>query len=189
MTSKCYTTIGRSLMGLALVVSGLLFVGCPVANPPDTAAFVDIGQYTGLWYEISKFPQFFQRGLVGVTAEYTLENDGRVRVLNRGFRDTLDGEESSIKGYATVVDTTTNSKLQVRFDPFPACLFPGDYWIIMVGEDYEYAVVSDPTRESLWILSRSPSMDDTLYEAIVSQLAADGFEIDGLVPTLQASSG
>ena len=189
MTSRYYVTSGRMVAGLALVLSGLLFVGCPAVNPPDTAAFVDIEQYTGLWYEIAKFPQFFQRGLVGVTAEYTLEDDGRVRVFNRGLQDTLDGEESSIKGYATVVDTATNSKLQVRFDLFPACLFPGDYWIIMVGDDYEYAVVSDPKRKSLWILSRTPAMDDTLYEDIVSQLAVDGFAVDGLVPTLQASSG
>jgi apolipoprotein D and lipocalin family protein len=141
-----------------------------------------------VWYEIASFPQFFQQGLVGVTAEYTLEDDGRVRVLNSGFRNSLEGAETSILGYATVVDATTNSKLRVRFDIFPANLFPGDYWIIEVGDNYEYAVVSDPTRQTLWILSRTPSMDTALYDDIVSWLATDGFDTERLVMTLQDTS-
>ena len=189
MNSRYSIENTRVRVGLTLVVSSVLLVGCPVANPPETAAFVDIERYMGTWYEIAKFPQFFQRGLVGVTAEYTLEDDGRVRIRNQGFRDTLDGEETSIEGYATVVDTATNAKLRVQFDPFPASLFPGDYWIIEVGNDYEYAVVSNPTRQTLWILSRTPSMDDALYDDIVSRLAVDGFETDRLVPTLQDTSG
>lgn len=175
--------------GLPLLVLAVVLAGCPPSNPPETAAFVDIEQYMGVWYEIATFPQRFQRGLVGVTAEYTLEEDGRVRVRNTGFRNTLDGKEASIEGYARVVDPATNSKLRVRFNLFPASLFPGDYWIIEVGDDYDYAVVSNPTRQTLWILSRTPAMDTVLYDAIVSRLAADGFDTDRLVPTLQDTSG
>ena len=177
----------RKIFGFLVltVLCGLPLAGCPPENPPAVAASVDIARYMGVWYEIAKFPQFFQQGLVGVTAEYTLENDGRVRVFNRGYRDTLDGEESSILGYATVVDSATNAKLQVRFDPFPASLFAGDYWIIEVGENYEYAVVSNPDRSTLWILSRTPAMEDDLYQAIVGRLSEDGFDTDRLELTLQ----
>ena len=175
----------RLPLGLVFVVLAMASAGCPIPTPPETAAFVDVEQYMGLWYEVASFPQLFQQGLVGVTAEYTLEDDGRVRVVNRGLRNTLDGEAASIEGYATVVDDVTNAKLRVQFDPFPVSFFPGDYWIIEVGDEYEYAVVSGPTRQTLWILSRSPAMDDVLYDSIVAGLEADGFETERLVLTPQ----
>ena len=179
-------TTATVMLSVFLVV---LSAGCPFTNPPQTADFIDIEQYMGLWYEIAKFPQPFQNGLVGVTAEYTLEDDGRVRIRNQGFQDALDGEESSIEGYASVVDEETNAKLRIRFDPFPVNLFPGNYWIIEVGDDYEYAIVSGPNRNTLWILSRTPSMDETIYSEIVSRLEEDGFDTNRLVKTRQDTSG
>ena len=141
----------------------------------------------GLWYEIAKFPVFFERGLVGVTAEYSLREDGRIRVRNRGFKKSFDGKESSIEGYATVPDPKIPAKLRVRFNPFPARLFAADYWIIEVDEDYAHAVVSGPSREVLWILSRTPLMDETCYEGIVDRLAQMGFEVDKLEKMPQPS--
>ena len=176
-------TTGCSYIQLAFVLllaGGFLLQGCVTPNPPATVANVDLGQYAGLWYEISKFPQFFERGLVGVTAEYTLEEDGRVRVVNSGFQGSFDAEKTSVEGYATAPDPTDTAKLRVRFDFFPASLFPADYWIVALGDDYEYAVVSNPKRNTLWILSRTPTMDTEVYEGIVADLATRGFAVENL---------
>ena len=147
---------------LAIASCAPFLVGCSASNPPDTVASVDLQRYIGKWYEIARYPQLFEFGLVGVTAEYALDNIGTVSVTNRGFKNRLNGSESTIHGVATVVDTTSNAKLSVRFDLFPASLFPGDYWIVEFGQNYEYAVVSDPKRATLWILSRTPQMDSSV---------------------------
>lgn len=170
---------------MILVLTGL--TGCPATNPPETVTSVDLARYVGKWYEIARFPVFFQKGLVGVTAEYTLQNDGSVRVVNRGLKNTLDGPESSIRGVATVDDPATNAKLRVRFDPFPVCLFPGKYWIVELDEDYTWAVVSEPRRKNLWILSRTPAMDAAVYNGIIARLGAKGFDMSKAELTPQAT--
>ena len=167
-----------AMLGLGSALM-LTLTGCP-CNPPTTVAFVDIQQYMGTWYEIAKYPVFFERGLVGVTAEYTLLEDGTVRVVNRGFRGNFDGPESSIEGKATVADPVTSAKLTVQFGPVPLGFLGPNYWIIALGENYEYAVVSDGCRNTLWILSRTPQMDDQLYDEIVLWLDENGFDIQRL---------
>jgi apolipoprotein D and lipocalin family protein len=120
----------------------------------------------GTWYEIASFPQSFQEGCTGTTANYALRDDGEVDVVNRCFLGDLNGEESVAQGRARVVDTMTNAKLEVSFfRPFW-----GDYWIIELGDRYEYAVVGHPGRDYLWILSRTPEMDNELYATIVARL-------------------
>jgi apolipoprotein D and lipocalin family protein len=155
-----------------------LLTGCQSIDPPQTVDAVDFNRYMGVWYEIAKFPVFFERGLVGVTAEYALEADGRIRVTNQGFKKSFSGKVSTIKGYASVPDPEDPAKLRVRFDPFPARLFPGDYWIIDLGEDYEYALVSNPSRKMLWILSRTPSMGEDQYRQILGKLTQRGFQVE-----------
>lgn len=176
MPGRFKSILGTMCLGLALT---LALAGCP-CNPPATVAFVDIQQYAGTWYEIAKYPVIFERGLVGVTAEYTLLDDGTVRVVNRGFRGDFDNAESSVEGKATIADPVTNAKLTVQFGPIPFGLFGPNYWIIALGEDYEYAVVSDGCRSTLWILSRTPQMDDQLYDEIVFWLAENGFDTQRL---------
>jgi apolipoprotein D and lipocalin family protein len=178
-------TMNRFSLILMVVLCAVSFAGCNLSTPPDTVAFVDIQRYVGTWYELARYPQFFERGLVGVTAEYTLQDDGTVSVTNRGFKNTLDGPQSSIHGVATVVDTATNAKLSVKFDPFPASLFPGDYWIIELGDNYEYAVVSNPGRTTLWILSRTPQVQASVYDGIIASLADKGFDTTKLELTPQ----
>ena len=173
---------------LAITSCALFLVGCSASNPPDTVASVDLQRYVGTWYEIARYPKIFELGLVGVTAEYALDNDGTVSVTNRGFMGKLNGSESTIHGVATVVDKTSNAKLSVKFDPFPASLFPGDYWIIELGQNYEYAVVSDPKRATLWILSRTPQMDFSVYNGIIASLNEKGFDTKKLKLTPQPSS-
>lgn len=169
---------GSGLMVLA-ILAAVVLSGC-LCNGPETVTYVDIEQYMGKWYEIAKYPVFFERGLVGVTAEYSLRDDGAVRVVNRGFRGSFDGAESSVEGKATVADTSTNAKLTVQFGPIPFSIFGPNYWIIKLGENYEYAVVSSRCRNTLWILSRTPQMDDALYNELVSWLTEAGFKPDRL---------
>lgn len=163
-------------LGLLLTIA---MTGCP-CDPPETVEFVDVERYMGKWYEIAKYPVIFENGLVGVTAEYTLLDDGTVRVVNGGFRGDFNGAMSRIEGNATVADKETNAKLTVQFGPFPLSLFGSNYWIIALGENYEYAVVSDGCRGTLWILSRTPKMDAEVYDGIVSWLAESGFDTDRL---------
>ena len=148
---------------------------------PRTVPRVDLQRYLGTWYDIASFPQRFQLGCTGTTATYTLGGDGDIAVLNRCRKGSLTGKEDSALGRARVVDRTTNAKLEVSFfRPFW-----GDYWIIDLGADYEYAVVGHPSRDYLWILSRTPTMDSTVYEAILARLREQGYEVARLNRTPQ----
>jgi apolipoprotein D and lipocalin family protein len=182
------------LRALAKLLLGTLAVaGCATTTtarlhlpPLQTVPRVDLNRYLGTWYEIAAFPQSFQRGCTGSTATYTLRSDGEIDVLNRCRIGSLDGEEKVAEGRARIVDDTTNAKLEVSFfRPFW-----GDYWIIDLGANYEYAVVGHPSRDYLWILSRTPTMDSAVYASIVARLRAQGYEVDRLKRTLQpAGSG
>ena len=141
-----------------------------------TVEYVDIQKYMGTWYEIAKFPQHFEKGLVGVRANYTLLANGNVRVLNSGYKNHFNGKIKTANGKAWVVDKKTNAKLKVCFF-WP---FAGDYWILELGKDYEYAVVGEQSRKYLWILSRTPRMDESLYYEITKRLREKGFDISKL---------
>jgi apolipoprotein D and lipocalin family protein len=149
--------------------------------PLQTVPSVDLSRYAGTWYEIASYAQRFQKGCTGTSATYTLRDDGNVDVLNRCARDSLGGRVTIARGRARVVDTNTNAKLKVSFF-WP---FWGDYWIIDLGRDYEYAVVGHPGRKYLWILSRTPAMDTTAYEGILERLRAQGYDTSRLVRTVQ----
>ncbi len=147
----------------------------------EVVSHVDPARYVGTWFEQASFPQSFQRDCTGSTATYTLRADGEIDVLNRCRKGSLDGPEDSAQGRARVVDGSTNAKLEVSFfRPFW-----GDYWIIDLGADYEFAVVGHPSRDYLWVLSRVPSMDETVYSGILRRLEAKGYETARLHRTPQ----
>ncbi len=150
--------------------------------PLQTVPRVDLAKYMGKWYEIASFPQRFQKGCVASAATYSLREDGKVTVLNECRDKTLDGKLRTAKGKAWVVDKRTNAKLKVSFF-WP---FSGDYWIIDLGPDYEYAVVGHPKRNYLWILSRKPHMEPKTYEGILQRLKAQHYDLSPLQKTLQA---
>jgi apolipoprotein D and lipocalin family protein len=168
---------------LAIVPVVLAAAGCGTTTtarlqlpPLQTVHQVDLERYTGTWYEIASFPQSFQRGCAGTTATYTLRADGDIDVLNRCRDGSLDGKERSAHGRARVVDSSTNAKLEVSFfGPFW-----GDYWIVDLGPDYEYAVVGHPGRDFLWILSRTPAMEPERYASILRGLQAQGYQTERL---------
>lgn len=133
---------------------------------PDlkTVEKVDLSRYLGLWYEIASLPQWFQKNCYGTTAEYAMVA-GEIEVVNRCNKGSLQGRESKAVGKAWVVDPS-NAKLKVQFF-WP---FRGDYWIIELDENYQYAVVGSPKRKSLWILSRTPKMDEALYADLIERI-------------------
>lgn len=166
----------KRMAGLvSLAASFCMLAGCPArgGDAPPTVAFVDVTRYMGLWHEIASNPVFFNKDLVAVTAEYTLREDGKVKVVNRGHKNTPDGPEESIEGVARVKDKETNSKLGVRFPSVPfSFLFEGEYWIVELAEDYSHAVVTDSRQGTLFILSRTPAISQARYDEILAKLAA-----------------
>lgn len=152
-------------------------------QPLDVVPHVDLERYLGTWYEIATIPQSFQKGCVGVTAEYSLRPDGDIQVVNTCIQGTLDGNVRRVRGKAWVVDKTSNAKLKVRFF-WP---FWGSYWIIGLDPDYQWAVVGHPGRKYLWILSRSPQMEDALYGQILELIAGQGYNLSRIEKTLQRS--
>jgi apolipoprotein D and lipocalin family protein len=154
-------------------------------TPLEVVESVDLDRYLGRWYEIASYPAWFQKNCTAVTADYSLRDDGVIEVVNSCRKDSLDGKLKQSKGRAKVVDRETNAKLKVSFfGPFW-----GPYWIIDLDPEYQWAVVGAPNRKYLWILSRTPQMDEELYEEIVSRLPAKGYDSKGLDRTLQPDLG
>jgi apolipoprotein D and lipocalin family protein len=154
-------------------------------KPLEVVPHVDLQRYLGTWYEIATIPQRFQMGCVGVTAEYSLRTNGDIEVVNTCLKETLDGKIRRARGKARVVDRTTNAKLKVSFF-WP---FWGAYWIIGLDADYQWAIVGHPNRTYLWILGRSPQMDDTLYQELLALIAKKGYDLSKIKKTLQPGSG
>lgn len=169
------------LKRLILVLMILFFAGCIKKDPYlPTVKKVDIQKYKGTWYEIARFEHFFEKGCKNVTATYELKENGDIKVIN-SCQMIEDDSKKEATGIARVVDKTTNSKLEVSFfRPFW-----GDYWIIDIYGDYETALVGTPSREYLWILSRSKTIDKNLKEKIVKKLPSLGFDPKKFVWTIQ----
>ena len=142
-----------------------------------TAPFVDLSRYAGKWYEIASYPNKFQEGCVGSKATYSLTDNGKIKVINECYDNSFSGKRRSAEGKAWVVDKKTNAKLKVSFF-WP---FSGDYWIIDLGHNYEYAVIGHPDRKYLWILSRSPDMDEKVYQSIMAKLQEQDYDTEKLI--------
>lgn len=145
--------------------------------PLEVVPYVDLNRYTGTWYEIARYPHKFQAGCTGSKATYAMRNDGKLSVLNECYEESGRSKLRSAKGKAWVVDTMTNAKLKVSFF-WP---FSGDYWIIDLGKDYEYAVIGHPGRKYLWILSRTKDMDKVVYEGILNRLRKQHYDTSKLI--------
>jgi apolipoprotein D and lipocalin family protein len=167
----------RKLIYLGLTLMGAISSARAASNdsPLETVPKVDLNRYTGRWYEIAKYPNRFERKCdSNVTATYTIRPDGKISVVNSCT--TREGKLTQSSGWARIVDQKTGSKLQVTFF-WP---FFGNYWIIDLGPNYEYAVIGEPSRKYLWILSRTPKMDDMLYAELTNHLADKGYDASKL---------
>lgn len=161
----------------AAALLSLSCLGAGAAEPPplQTVEQVDLERYLGHWYEIAKLPNRFQDHCVcDTTAEYKALENERIRVINRCRG--REGELDEARGVARVVDRKTNARLEVSFVSILGFhLFWGDYWIIDLGEDYDYAVVGEPDRRYGWILSRTPALDERQRAAIDARLRQVGY--------------
>ncbi len=154
-------------------------------QPLQTVASIDLQSYLGRWYEIAKYPNRFQRKCVSNTsADYRLNPDGSVRVINQC--KLADGQFETVEGAAHQVGGAQSPKLEVRFAPAWLSIFPfvwGDYWVIDLDKDYLLVAISEPRQEYLWILSRAPTVNDEAYQALIKRLEAKGFDITKLEKT------
>jgi apolipoprotein D and lipocalin family protein len=168
---------------LAILLLGVLSaLGAKKLPLLQTVDKVDLKKYEGTWYQFAYIPNSFQPREAGlVTAEYAIHPKGYVTVKNTSYVD-FEGSQvkKSIKGKAFIADKKTNSKLKVQFF-WP---FKGDYWIILLDEkNYTWAVVSDPSRKYLWILTRSPYLDKGLYGTLLAEIKAKYIDISKIEMT------
>ena len=158
--------------------------------PLSAISSLDISRYMGLWYEIAKFPNRFQQQCASeITTEYKLLDEGRIEVGNRC--KLANGDSEYVVGIARQIGSSDSPKLQVRFAPALLSLIPGvwgDYWIIDLDSDYQVVAISEPQREYLWILARSPQIDAETYSALVTRLQAKGLSTDKLEHSLSAGT-
>jgi apolipoprotein D and lipocalin family protein len=170
----------------ALLAGSLLWAQHSSAQASSTSPLtavdnVDLRRYAGKWYEIARYPNRFQRNCQSdTTAIYTLRDDGKVQVVN-ACREK-DGKVTTARGTAKVVDKKTNAKLKVTFF-WP---FYGDYWVIGLDPDYQYAIVGEPSRKYLWILSRTPSLEEATYQGVLRLVETLGYEQGKLQKTNQS---
>lgn len=164
---------------LLFLIALFTMSGCTGSYPPlPTVKNVDIERYSGRWYEIARYEHYFEKGCRNVTADYALREDGKIGVLNRCTVEEKKRKEAKGVAYAT---DASNSKLKVSFfRPFY-----GDYWILMLDEEYRYAVVGDPSREYLWILSRRPTLEEEITKQILAGLPKLGYDTSKLLWTEQ----
>ncbi len=154
-----------------------MLCGCATAPRMQTVDSVNLEKYAGTWHEVARIPNWFQRNCVsGTTANYKALPDGTIQVTNSCRK--ADGKMESIVGSATPVPGSNNTKLKVRFfGPFA-----GDYWIIGLDKPpYQWALVGHPSRKYLWILSRTPTLDEATYQRILKLAAAQGYDTSKIV--------
>ena len=179
-------TMTIKYFSVLFIIATLLISGCssiPNKATPEfqVVSYVDIERYLGKWYEIALYPNWFEKGCFGSTAYYEMLEGGHIKVTNQCRMHGPEGELNEAIGIATIADGKSNAKLKVQFF-WP---FKGDYWIIDLDKDYQYAIVSEPDRQYLWILSRSPNMDAQTLETLKGKIRSKGFDLTYLKQTLR----
>ncbi len=149
--------------------------------PLTTVRSVDLNRYLGKWFEIASIPQFFSAACTCTQAEYSLRSADTVNVFNQCNLNSSNGPVNPIRGFAVPVAGSNNAKLKVSFPSSPVA---GDYWILELAPDYSYAVVGSPSRNSLFILSRTQTFDEHLYQAILFRMKLKRFDITKVKKTL-----
>jgi len=141
-----------------------------------TVKSLDLNRYLGTWYEIARFPHSFEKNLVGVTATYSLRDDGKIKVLNQGYKNTLDGELSVAEGKAKIADPLKPANLKVSF----FWIFYAEYNVLELDENYQYAMIGSSSDKYFWILCRTPQMDSATYEMLLEKARNRGYNLSKL---------
>lgn len=162
-----------------LVLISFLLISCNKNYLPlKTVENVDIKKYSGLWYEIARLPNKFQKNCYGTTAEYEVIDETTIKVINSCFEDSLNGELDQATGKAFIEDLNQKAKLEVQFF-WP---FRGDYWIIALDQDnYNYAMVGEPSRKYLWILGRAKNFPKNTLDSLVAYAKLNGFKTEEMI--------
>ncbi|WP_174849542.1 outer membrane lipoprotein Blc [Yersinia artesiana] len=163
---------------LSVIAATLLSVACGV-TPPKNVKVVDnfqLPRYLGTWYEIARLDHSFERGLDNVTANYSPRDDGGVKVINRGYNAKKQQWQESI-GKAYFIGSPHQASLKVSFfGPFY-----GGYNVIDLDDEYQHALIAGPNREYLWILSRTPTIDNQTRDRLVAVAQHYGFPVEELI--------
>ena len=189
LTSAGIAAIGSKLLSMGVAVAALV-VSVATATPPvHSVEKPDAQRYAGLWYELARVPNKLQATCSSdATTTYHLLPDGSMRLINR-CRDALERVNAAVaRGEPRAGDP---ARLRLSSLPDGLSWWPGshvDQWVVMLDVDYRVAVVSDPERRSLWILSRTPSIDVSAFDDIVSRLRAQRYPVDRLVLTPHRAS-
>lgn len=141
-----------------------------------TVKELDLNRYLGTWYEIARFPHSFEKGLVGVTANYSLRTDGKIRVINKGYENSLNGKLSVAEGKAKIPDKADPGKLKVSF----FWIFYADYYVLELDAEYKYVMIGSSSPKYFWILSRTPQMDESTYNMLLDKARTRGYNLDKL---------
>lgn len=182
--SKVIATDIRGENGVIHVIDTVLVPDANTANNEiQPVSFVDLKKYSGLWYEAYRLPNNFERGCNNITAEYTLKRNGTVRVVNTCVRDN--GKVRKGKATAFVVNSETNSELKVSFVPFFQRWgwFAGDYNIIGLDKNYQWAIVGSKDRSFLWFLSRTVELDDATLAMLRMLATSQGYNVNKMIKT------
>ena len=169
------------LLVLLLIFSASGCSSIPKKSFPElnVVPYVDIDRYLGKWYEIALYPNWFEKGCFSSTAFYEKLENNKIKVTNQCRMYSRDGDLNEAVGTAFITDRKSNAKLKVQFF-WP---FKGDYWIVELDSDYKYAVVSEPGRQYLWILSRTPEIEPKKLLALKERIKEKGFDLNYLVLT------
>src|ERR1035437_2444320 len=159
----------------------MIFSSAQSQKLPSVASTVDLNRYKGLWYEIARLPNFFERKLKCTSATYTLRDDGRITVVNKGNYLTDPQKSTSARGVAWIPDKNSPAKLKVQFF-WP---FSGDYWIIELDKEYSYLLVGDPSLKYLWILAREKKMDELTYNMLLRKAIDNGYDVKSIIRVQQ----
>ncbi|WP_347839327.1 lipocalin family protein [uncultured Draconibacterium sp.] len=172
---------------ISLLTSGL-FSGCAGQKQTVDMSVVDkldLAKYLGTWYEIARFDHRFERGLVGVTANYAIRPDGKIKVVNSGYKQALDGEYTEAIGKAKIPDPVNEpAKLKVSF----FWIFYADYYVLELDDDYEWAVIGSSSDKYLWILSRSPRLEEAVYDELLQRIEHRGYDTSKLIQVEQKNT-
>lgn len=173
---------------LVLILLLIITFSCTNTNSQmidtTTVRELDLNRYLGTWYEIARFPHSFEKGMAGVTANYSLRDDGKIRVLNKGYKNGLNGELSVAEGKAKIPDQSQPGKLKVSF----FWIFYADYYVLELDDNYQYAMIGSSSPKYFWILSRTPQMDESTYQMLLGKARQRGYNLDKLEKVVQPQS-
>lgn len=179
--------IRHSLKLGALAFAALLMAGCASSGgdsmPPRTVDHVDLKRYQGTWYELARMPMFFQRNCAQSEAQYKLKDDGNIAVTNRCR--TIEGKWEEANGTASPQVPGKTDKLWVEFDNWFSRLLPGvakgDYWVLYLGDGYKTALVGNPDRKYMWLLSRTAHVSEQTKNELLTKAQQQGYDTTKLI--------